>query len=560
MKGKFTRLLALGLATIFVLTGCSTSAKAPADTSQKSGQTTSGGASDTRSDDAAKADDSTNPDDGARSDDGTNPGDGTKAGNGGADLSQQEPYEVKWFFPCANVPTNLEKIEDAVNAITEPAINVTVDFECITISNYENQVTLMTSSGEKLDIFVAMGNTVTNYYENGACIPITEYLDSYGQDIIDTVNSEYGEEYLKAFRIDGDLYSVPTMHSVVNQTGFTIAQYIVDELNLTEDLSKVETLADMTPILAKIKEAYPDMYPVTSSPRLGVLTQYLEGVFDDIGDTYVVLEGYENSDVVNRFATDTYKELLYVVRDWYEKGYIMPGINTNDTEIGVQIKEGKACMSLGQTQPRDQNGQIHTYATTATGMPMLNYCLTESRMTTKQMASPQIVISVNSDAPQRAIQLLNLFYTSPELNTLVNFGIEGQDYVKTADDNVITFPEGVDINNVEYSVKFGWAFPNQFLSYVWEGTSSDEWEQTKTINHSGKPSLAAGFLFLTGPVSTEIATVKSVVDKYALSLENGSVDVDTVLPEFLKALEDAGINKVIDEKQRQLDQWLAMKQ
>jgi len=35
------------------------------------------------------------------------------------------------------------------------------------------------------------------------------------------------------------------------------------------------------------------------------------------------------------------------------------------------------------------------------------------------------------------------------------------------------------------------------------------------------------------------------------------VDVDSVLPEFRQALKDAGIDKVIAEKQRQLDEWLA---
>lgn len=475
------------------------------------------------------------------------------------ELSGQEPYTVKWFYPCANMPTNIDKVEKAVNAITVPAINVTVEFECMNIANYANQVTLLTSSGEKLDIFAAFQSTVTNYYENGSCIPITGYVEQYGQDIISTVNEEYGETYLESFRIDGELYSVPTMHSVVNQTGIEIAQYVVDELDLREELDQVETLADLTPILEKIKAAYPDMYPIAGNPGLSLLEEYLEGFYDFIGDNYAVIDGFDNTKVVNRFETDFYRETLEVIRDWYQKGYIMPGVDTNDMEVFAQIKEGRACMSLGQTQPKSDNGKIHTYATTASGMPCLNYCLSESRMTSKQMASPQLLISVNSDAPERAVQLLNLFYTNKELNDLVNFGIEGEDYVKTETENVITFPDGVDLNNVEYSVKFGWCFPNQFLGYVWEGTDDTDWSVTRGINHEGEASAAAGFLFLKGNVSTEIAAVESVIERYTRSLENGTVDIDTVLPEFLSALEDAGINKIIEEKQAQVDAWLAAK-
>ena len=40
-------------------------------------------------------------------------------------------------------------------------------------------------------------------------------------------------------------------------------------------------------------------------------------------------------------------------------------------------------------------------------------------------------------------------------------------------------------------------------------------------------------------------------------MEYGTVVLDTVYPEFLKALESAGIDKIITENQKQLDEWLA---
>jgi putative aldouronate transport system substrate-binding protein len=57
-------------------------------------------------------------------------------------------------------------------------------------------------------------------------------------------------------------------------------------------------------------------------------------------------------------------------------------------------------------------------------------------------------------------------------------------------------------------------------------------------------------------VETEQSTVKNVIAKYLTQLEYGTVDVDTVLPEFLKDLENAGMNKIIEENQRQLNEWL----
>ena len=49
----------------------------------------------------------------------------------------------------------------------------------------------------------------------------------------------------------------------------------------------------------------------------------------------------------------------------------------------------------------------------------------------------------------------------------------------------------------------------------------------------------------------------NVLETYRAQLAWGTVDVDTVLPQFLTELEAAGINDVIAANQEQLDAWLA---
>ena len=54
----------------------------------------------------------------------------------------------------------------------------------------------------------------------------------------------------------------------------------------------------------------------------------------------------------------------------------------------------------------------------------------------------------------------------------------------------------------------------------------------------------------------ETTACSNVVKQYAYGLEVGAVDIDTVL-EFQQALKDAGIDKIIAEKQTQLDGIMA---
>ena len=58
-------------------------------------------------------------------------------------------------------------------------------------------------------------------------------------------------------------------------------------------------------------------------------------------------------------------------------------------------------------------------------------------------------------------------------------------------------------------------------------------------------------------VSTEFSAVSAVIEQYSDSLDAGAVNPEEALPEFRKALKDAGIDAVIAENQRQLDEWAA---
>ena len=69
-----------------------------------------------------------------------------------------------------------------------------------------------------------------------------------------------------------------------------------------------------------------------------------------------------------------------------------------------------------------------------------------------------------------------------------------------------------------------------------------------------------GWVFNSAPVANEITACTNVIKEYAYGLEVGAVDVDEVLPKFQQALKDAGIDRVIEEKQKQIDEWLAAKE
>ena len=177
---------------------------------------------------------------------------------------------------------------------------------------------------------------------------------------------------------------------------------------------------------------------------------------------------------------------------------------------------------------------------------------------TNAVTADLLVVANAAEDKVKAFQFLNWTYKSREFNDLINWGIEGLDWVEN-EEGMACYPEGVDASNVGYHNDFGWIYPNQMVGHPWVGNPANIWEIYAEYNANTTKSQAFGFMFNSVPVETEIAQLNSVYEQYYKDVAFGVIDVDQGIADFNKALYDAGLQRVIDEKQRQLDEWLANK-
>ena len=87
----------------------------------------------------------------------------------------------------------------------------------------------------------------------------------------------------------------------------------------------------------------------------------------------------------------------------------------------------------------------------------------------------------------------------------------------------------------------------------------DKWATFKEFNIASVDAPSFGFDFDIEPVSTEVAGFGNVMDEFGKSLFTGSVDPEEYLPKLQEKLEATGIDKVIAEMQKQIDEWKAKK-
>ena len=465
------------------------------------------------------------------------------------------PTVVMAFMNFAGSPAGLDRINAAISAITEEKLGVDVELMIMDSASYQQDINLMLSSGEQVDLFNALRPGLTSAVNNGYVYDLEEddLMAKYGSGIPDAV----GQEYLDSCRVGGVLYGVPTnKDNAAGKFGIAVPAQYLDEIGIdynsmyaNEDDEIIYTDMDtIDDILAKLHEQYPDKTTLFVDKGT-VVGQCLS--IDQLGsDPFGVLLDPTNSlEVEDLFSSDVYMDLCKTWYGWNQAGYLSKDALTETTATTVQVKAGSLCAYKTATKPgiRQQESNL-------CGMDMVIFQIGDDFMGSNACTSMPWCINSQTEDPVAAMQVLNAFYTDSELSTLLCWGEEGVDYVNTEDGHH-TFPDGVTAENAEYYNNVNWELPNQFIAGVWEGDDLDLWDQMKEFNDSAARTKAFGFTFDNSSVSAEYTALENVYEEYRDQLELGFVDPEVGIPEMEAELEAAGLDTYIAEKQSQLDAW-----
>jgi putative aldouronate transport system substrate-binding protein len=242
---------------------------------------------------------------------------------------------------------------------------------------------------------------------------------------------------------------------------------------------------------------------------------------------------------------------LNKVRNWAKAGYLNKDAATSQVNAGDMLKADKSFSYFIGLKPGNLESETRAIGKELVFAPLMPNVYA----TTSDALGGLWTISTNSANPERAMMFMNLMYTDKNLANLFIYGIEGKHYVKVSD-NSIDFPPGIDSKTVGYSIQ-SWIYANPSIAYLMKSDLQEMWKLTAEANRKAIKSKALGFSFNSEPVKNEIIALKNVTDQYVKGLETGTLDPAEKLSEFRGKLKAAGIDKVIAEKQKQLDAWAA---
>ncbi len=479
-----------------------------------------------------------------------------------AEAETEDMTEIKMIYmPLSSMPKGLQDVEDAVNAITEKEINVHVDIEIIESGNYDSQIGLMMAGNEPIDVFLTFPVGATSYsamVSQNQFMDISELLPVYAPELLETVGG-----LISATSVGDAVYAIPTYRSLVVSAYLIMRTDVLEDLGMLEKAQNMTSFAEYEEILEAVKnsEKWGHLAGIVNSDLDGLCLPlggaYL-GVdkfedassYDQLGDMskLIAVDPYGNDSTVKmNFDTPEYKAMVDQMREWYEKGYVYKDAATTEDPGDVLIKN-----NVGFSYFSDGEMGVETNKSVSCGTPMTCVKIQTHPISTGSCTKFAWAVPSTSAEPEAAVKFLNMMYTDARIENLLLWGVEGKDYQVV--DGVAKFVDGQDSNTVSYQMG-EWMFGNAFLAYPWDGQPADIREQAKAEMDVAEESVFLGFSCDTTNIQTELAAISNVIAEYTPALDSG-VAPEGTYEEFIAKLYDVGAQKVVDEYQRQLNEWI----
>lgn len=432
------------------------------------------------------------------------------------------------------IPEDFELIARRADQIIWEKIGVHVNFIPVLPLTQKNARAIAEKEGVTIDVSSKIAGDFS-YQELDDLLPL------YGQDILKIATKEEIENTMR----NGHLYEFPSKADYAASAGIAFRKDILEKYEI--DPAMIQTLEDVDEVFTFLRDKEPQL--IMTSPLWTQSGFWLRYRFFDVLPNTIFDFARDSGELVNVYDTEPYRHLISMIRKWYKLGYLPDELPLQNIKGSEMVKAGKLFSYFCAWKPG-----IEWEESVSSGQDMVIVPLREPYITNASVRISPWGITQECNHPEEAMRFLNLLYSDAELVNLLIYGIEGMHY-EILEDGTIDFPEGVTAETSRYNPNMGWSFPNQMLSYIWNGNDPDLWEKTKQFEKEAETAQAIGFWFDDTKVREQNEKLNEIAKKYAYGLESGMLDPDIYLPQMLAEMEEAGMSEVKQEIAQQYDEW-----
>lgn len=457
----------------------------------------------------------------------------------------EEPYEIIIENSTHGEEyRDVEVVEAALNALTVPAINCTVKIRNCFVDDSELINNKSFQNGEKMDIICCGDLAATmEWISSQYLLPLDGLLEEYGSGLL----SLFGEE-LNSIKIEDELYVLPMQPCYARAGGIIYNAELASEYGIK--IPSHITMEELNDIFEELHIKAPEIYATTQAFGKVNLFEYFYDI-ETLGYRYMdcgVILDYDTTMIQNFYATEECREYYKMLRSWVEQGYM-----ASDTMTSGQVQQKYFankeifCLPVYYTPLTCSEEQAKYEFEIGAAQ------ITGAVCSTSSIWKPVWAISYTSQNPEKAMQFLELIYTDSEISNLLSYGVEGTHYSKVSE-HVIVPVETDGMKNYQSTISH---FGNQTEMLHWYPANEDTNDRLLEFYDSAQRSKTLGYTFDITPVQLQFVAVNDILELYVPPLECGMVEnVEGAIDTLLMEIEKAGIDDIIAENQRQLDEWL----
>ncbi|SFK44499.1 carbohydrate ABC transporter substrate-binding protein, CUT1 family [Lachnospiraceae bacterium KH1T2] len=451
--------------------------------------------------------------------------------------------KVRILYPGEETDEMANFIEKELNPKLKSEIGEEVEIVYKGWDQYWEQKDIMLSAGDDIDLYWDGLADIGIMVNKKQCQPLDELIEKYGQDLQKVIP----QSQMDGGKVDGVQYGIPSAYapsSAMFQL-VCVRQDLMDEVGM----KNIETPDDLTEYAEKVAKAHPEL----SGPA-DVIYKPLTRYFQDEQLTWCsagesVVYGEDSKKAYSYFETDTFKKIAKYNRSMYEKELYRDELTTNYNERDTRIQQGTYIWVEGSVGK--ENEIISAVRTNAPDAVLKSYILApEKKKYITSCGGEVLCVPYSASNPEGAVKFLNWFYGSEDNYMFAIYGPEGENYTIKGDK--------IELKDPAFGGYFyEWMFRNQNYQKFTTDVSDEFIDNYKNWDKDAVQSDVMAFHFDNSKVKNEQTAIGEVINTTMMPILCGYVDYDEAFPQAQKKLKDAGMDKYLEEVQRQLDDYLA---
>lgn len=456
-----------------------------------------------------------------------------ESASGGAGSEKGDIPTVVWYTIGGTVPADFDKGMTKINEYLADKLHIRLDLKVAGYGDYENKMNTIINSGEYFDMMFINNKNYSRFVNLGAFDNITDRVQSVAPELYKLIP----EELWNGVRLGGNVYSVPTYKDSSLAQFWCFDDRYVKKYNI--DIDSIRTMEDLdAPFKAMKAGEGKSFYPLQlaqGSPFGGLHNEY-DGLTSGLG---VIGVKYDDPGrkVVCLLEQPDFLAELKLLHKWYTEGIINPDANVL-TELPKKLPffSGQGWPSAAATWQTLYG--VQKYDSFKVFGPMYS---------TETIQGSLNAISANSKYKDECLKLLQLINTDQRLRDMLAYGVEGKDFEYVSD--------GVVKKLTDMWPLAAYTQATFFDLSVTDDASPDQWNEVRKQNEEAVSSTCLGFSLDISNIQNEMSNCRAVWTKYANDLQTGASDPAQVIPQIMKELKNAGLDTVISEAQKQINEY-----